>query len=200
MTPPLSYLDYSVSDYSRFVNLTTGDEYWHSDFAHAGRNVYAYLLSECSDCFDLISIQFYESYCRAVRTVELDNINGTQFLKRFSKHLQKQTNQFAIRFNEDPTTGLPTKNVTLPNSKLVWGVANGWAVNSRPKTLYISTNEIAAAWKQLPKDIRPRGIMMWTLDEEGTNGVLFAKSLAETVTSMKYEHVFTMDDQLALKQ
>jgi beta-glucosidase len=89
-----------------------------------------------------------------------------------------------VNFSDDPSVTTPTRTIRLPLSKLVIGLANGWADNGDHKTLFVSTAEFDAAWTALrQKRIEPRGAGFWTIDEEGTNGAYFARELSRTIFS-----------------
>jgi beta-glucosidase len=73
----------------------------------------------------------------------------------------------------------------LPISKLVIGLANGWALDdgNTEKVLYISPEQVQNAFVRLQEsnsgDLSPRGFMFWTIEERGTNDVYLAKGLGQ---------------------
>lgn len=66
--------------------------------------------------------------------------------------------------------------VSVPLSKLVIGLANGWAMGSE-RALYLSPVDCRVAYEKLLKPAVPRGFMFWTINNEGNNGMYLAKGL-----------------------
>ncbi|CAJ1942350.1 unnamed protein product [Cylindrotheca closterium] len=182
MAPPQSYLDISTSRFSRFVNLTHPDRHWHSDFQYFGANVYAHTLAKYGDYVDLVQIQFYESYARAAMEVLYHKISPEGYLSFYNLHLVGKNETFLVNFESDPLVGLPSQDVALPLSKLVWGFGNGWVDTPNDKNVYFPPDSIAAAYNALKElRIEPRGFMFWCVGEEGRNGVYYAKALNEVL-------------------
>ena len=188
VAPPQSYLDVSHSNFSRRVNLTRTPEVtckdtsWHDDFSYHGANVYAHLLAKFGAYVDFVSIQFYESYSRAGRHIHHHRVIPANYLQSYVNDLVDQGESFAVDFSEDPDLHLPNQRVSFPLSKLVWGFANGWALNKdivdSEKTVYFPPASIETAYRALVQAGRaPRGFMFWVLGEEGTNGVFYARAL-----------------------
>jgi beta-glucosidase len=181
MAPPQSYLDiHGSADFSRAVNLTDKTRPWHNDFTYFGRNVYAYLLQKYGAWIDLVSLQFYESYSRAAMSILEGGMTPAAYLVAFVEELAFTNCTFQVNFDQDPEANLTVTNVSLPLSKLVLGFANGWASNAGNKTLFVPSTEISSAWESLrAKDLLPRGMMFWIIDEEGTNGVNMSHDLGQ---------------------
>ena len=200
VAPPQSYLDISNHNFSRRVNLTRSDQVpehddndgssssssssssWHDDFPYHGANVYAYLLAKYGAYVDFVSIQFYESYSRAGRHIHHHHLEPAEYLQSYVNDLVDQGESFAVNFSQDPDVQLPDQRVALPLSKLVWGFANGWALNkdivNDEKTVYFSPASIEIAYRALMHTGRtPRGCMFWVINEEGTNGIHYAPVL-----------------------
>jgi chitinase len=180
MAPPQSYLDFydgSHHSFSRYVNLTDPTRSWHADFHYFGSNVYAYLLADKYEPWiDLVAIQYYESYSRAAMMVKDKNMTASDYLVDYCQ----RPLSLRVNFSEDWELALPDQTITLDRSKLVLGFANGWTDADNDKTLYVSPVEIASAWSRLGSlGARPRGLMFWTIDEEGTKGVYFAQELSQ---------------------
>jgi len=186
MAPPQSYLDFEGSGrFSRFVNLTDPERSWHPEFNYFGANVYAYLLERFGDSIDFVSIQLYESYSRAAMSV-FDKESGisvtpAEYLQTFIEKAKNATMTYIVQFEDDPQVEIPTRLVSLPLSKTVIGLANGWADNDNRKTLYISPQQVKKAWRALQSNgsSLPRGFMFWTIEEEGSNGVYFSRELSD---------------------
>lgn len=186
MAPPQSYLDFEgAGRFSRLVNLTDKERQWHADFQYFGSNVYAYLLAKYGDWIDLVSIQLYESYSRAALAVYGGSVAPEDYLRAFLlNNVADGALSYKVEFSDDPDIGLPQQTVRLPLDKLVIGLGNGWADNDSDKTLYISPEQMVSAWATLQaKGSAPRGLMFWTIDEEGSNGVFFANDLSRLLNT-----------------
>jgi len=183
MAPPQSYLDIQTNGFSRYVNLTDTSKVrdgWHNDFHYFGLNVFSYLLSKYGKYIDFVSIQFYESYSRAGLDIYHKQMNPEEYLTSYVKDLVlNKKESFLVEFEQDPLLNYPSHQVSFPLSKLVFGFSNGWAaVSSNDKVVYMNPAQIEAAYKSLLDiNLAPRGFMFWVIDEEGKNGVNFARSL-----------------------
>jgi beta-glucosidase len=178
MAPAQSYLDITRSRFSRFVNLTDPTRGWHDDFSYFGANVYAYLLARFEDYIDLISMQFYESYSQAACAVRHRSITPHDYLIQYIQGLKSAGEAFFVDFSDDTSVNMPSQLVRLPLSKLLLGFANGWAHDS-PKALLIYSTEVKAAYTSLMAAGHnlPRGIMFWTIDEEGNHDIFLTPGL-----------------------
>lgn len=177
MAPPQSYLDPSSIRFSRNVNHTHPNRKWHDDFSYAGRNVYAYLLARYGHAIDMVSIQLYESYSRAAYAIHELGMPPAKYLESYVEDLALRHEKFWVHFNEDPDLDMEAQSVHLPLSKLVVGLANGWAEGG-DKTLYVDPSDVGEAYNRLSERGRAlRGFMFWTIDEEGSNGVYMADGL-----------------------
>ena len=187
MAPPQSYLDFNTSNFSRFVNLTVPDRRWHKDFHYFGCNVYAYILAKCGDCIDLISLQLYESFSDAAMSVFFDGMAADDYLFSFVwDHVVIRDQSVYIDFSQDPSLEMQGQKVEIPLSKLVLGLANGWALNSdQNKTLYVSSTECEEAYLKLKEskhgDLTPRGFMFWTIEERGSREVYLARGIGKFI-------------------
>jgi chitinase len=188
MAPPQSYLNFNNSAFSRYVNISTPERRWHSEFHYFGANVYAYLLAQYVDYIDLVSVQLYESYSDAGMSVHHNGVDASNYIFSFVHNLVAQNESFKVNFDQDPTINMNSQRVYIPISKLVIGLANGWAINNNPisanKTLYISGTECKTAYTRLKKNSAlPRGFMFWTIEERGTNGVYLARDIGKWLYS-----------------
>lgn len=182
MAPPQSYLDLVQGNtrFSRLVNLTDPNREWHNEFSYFGANVYAYLLKRYEDSIDLVFMQFYESYSRASMTIHNEHLTAAAYLERYLEGIDGDEVVGMVNFSDDPDVELNDSIVRIPLSKLVLGLANGWADKHDEKTLYICPEQVAKAWDSLKaKGTIPRGAGFWTIDEEGSNGVYLAKELSK---------------------
>lgn len=188
MAPPQSYFDKDTTRFSRFVNLTDPFRVWHDDFSYFGANVYSYLMAKYGEWIDLVSIQLYESYSRAAMAIATnDDISAIDYIQWYIESAEDdRVLRFLVDFSTDEEIELSTQYVYLPISKLVIGLANGWADSSsaenQDKTLFISPSQIQTVWTSLEeKSLLPRGLMFWTLEEEGTRGHYFARDLSRII-------------------
>ena len=175
-----------------------------NNFSHAGRQCYAYVLHNAGiDTFDWISLQLYEGYSSflhettrqgvfskdaIVRRAELLNegylVKGMPIgSERVRRKLRKAVDDNNIKDaadngnvsnNDDETE---TVMIKVPLSKLVIGVANGWADNI--KFSQINPQSLEDSYMELNQRFGEsyRGAMFWTIDEEGSGGMYMASSL-----------------------
>ncbi len=181
MAPPESYLDITNQGFSRFVNLTY-PEPWHQDFEYHGRNVYAYVLAKWEDAIDFVLIQFYESYSHAAYQISNRGMDPSLFLWEYNLQLETQGGGLTVNFEDDPSLCLKSQHVALPFDKLVFGFANGWALNADTgdKHIFFDAFCVKGAYRKLLLTGRqPRGFGFWVIEEEGKHGVEYAKDLNE---------------------
>lgn len=179
IAPPESYLDITSQKFSRLVNLTYSDP-WHQDFQYHGSNVYGYLMARWNDVFDFVFLQFYESYSHAAYKIYHVGQDPTDFLVDFVKLLSSQREGMFIKFEDDSSVGLKNQFVPFPLSKLVFGFANGWAKNYDlgEKTVFFDKQSVQNAYNILSTTGQnPRGLGFWVVEEEGANGIVYAKDL-----------------------
>lgn len=182
LAPAQSYLNFASSNFSRYTNLTVPGRPWHSDFAYFGSNVYAYLLARFGAHVDLVSVQLYESYSEAAMAVYHGDMAADDYLYAFVRDLVRRGEEFVVDFDQDPSVHLASQPVRLPLDKLVLGLGNGWALHpasAANKVLYVSGAQCKEAYGRLQEAERPRGFMVWTLDERGTRGVYLARDIGE---------------------
>ena len=115
-----------------------------------------------------------------------DGMKASDYLYNFVHGLVVNNESYYVEFDQDTTLGMKAQNVSIPLSKLVIGLANGWAINNNPdsssyhKALYISGTECEAAYRRLLNDHHiPRGFMYWTIEERGKNDVYLAKDIGQ---------------------
>lgn len=175
-------MDFPRSRFSRYVNLTDPSRGWHDDFSYFGANSYAYVLARFEDAIDLISMQFYESYSQAACAIRHKGMTPHEYLIQYIQEIKAAGEAYLVDFSSDPSVEMPSQKVRLPLSKLLLGLANGWAHDS-PKAIYISSAEVKAAYSSLVASGHelPRGIMFWLIDEEGKNDVFLTPGLNEVL-------------------
>jgi beta-glucosidase len=154
----------------------------HSDFHYFGKNVYAYLVSRYGSCIDFVSVQLYESYSRAAMSIYNDKVLPGDYLRTFVNSYNENKGQWYVDFEQDKTLQYSSRTVDLPLSKLVIGLANGWAIDEGEKVMFFSSEQIRSAYHQLLESgVTPRGFMFWVIGEEGNNGIEYAKELSATL-------------------
>ncbi|CAJ1936537.1 unnamed protein product [Cylindrotheca closterium] len=179
MAPPQSYFDLGRSSFSRSVNLAEPDRRWHNEFHYFGSNVYAYLFSRFGAYINFVSVQLYESYSRAAMSVHYGKVLPGDYLKTFVNGYNENKGQWYVDFEQDKTLQYSSRTVELPLSKLVIGLANGWAINEGEKVIFFTSEQIQSAYRQLLEyGVTPRGFMFWVIGEEGNNGIEYAKELS----------------------
>ena len=149
MAPPQSYLDIDTTKFSRYINLTEPDRPWHNEFHYFGANVYAYLVAKYGDSIDFISVQFYESYSKAAMNLHHHGISQDVYLQLYVKGLVEKNESFFVNFDDDPTLKFSSRNVSVPLAKLVFGFANGWALNEKEKVAFFEAEQVGVAYKRL---------------------------------------------------
>jgi len=180
MAPPESYLDITSPKFSRRVNLTY-PEPWHKEFQYHGWNVYAYILAKWNSSIDFVFLQFYESYSHAAYQTSQLGQSRQEFLIDYCDRLVKNQESMYVQFEDDPSVQLPNQSIPFPLSKLVFGFANGWALNDDlgEKTIFFPSSSIQKAYKKLALiGKEPRGVGFWVVEEEGSHGIHYAKELS----------------------
>lgn len=161
MAPMESYLDPSTSEFNRSL-LQRYPEWNHlaPDFAYHGRNTLAYSLARHGKwwsveksvdagagtyvkkekrTFDMISIQFYETYSHANYAIVHESVNASVY---FAQVVSRLTKGWLVDFSTDDDPGvsrLGMQSVDVHSKQLVLGVANAWAgVGDPVKALYLT--------------------------------------------------------------
>jgi len=180
IAPPQSYFDIHTSQYSPFLNLTDPTRTsWHADFSYFGRNVYAYWMAKYGDAIDLVMIQFYESYSKAAMAIIGDGTTVTpeDYLQQYVWDLNQSPEGpgWSVDFDGDGTLQF----VSVPLSKLVWGLCNGWChTDNGGRHYYFSSEILNAAYQNLwDWMLEPRGFMFWEIADEGMQGIYYARGL-----------------------
>jgi chitinase len=193
MAPPQSYLDLQSSTFSRRVNRTEPDRPWHDEFHYFGANVYAYVLAKYGDYIDFVCIQFYESYSRAAMSLHHYDMTPEAYLESYVEELVQMGQSYLVNFDDDPVVKLSSQRVSLPLKKLVFGFANGWALDTGDKAVFFEPEKIQIAYQNLVRAGQaPRGFMFWVLGEEGTNGVHYTRAL-NIILQIRSDHASQRD-------
>ncbi len=95
--------------------------------------------------------------------------NGTLPAQYLESFVESVLAGWEVDFQDDPTTGLPRTAIDIGRTKLVVGLANGWAAPPPDsKFLLIWPEDVGTAYRALrEKGADPRGFMFWTIKEEG---------------------------------
>ena len=201
MAPAESYLDVLATDsqFSLDLNLFPGWYQSKSDrqlitneqFSHAGRQCYAYVIHRASiDSFDWVALQLYESFSRfayeTTTVAERDGENG------ISAQMDAMRRRAVAGFDgfdvELPIYG--KVRVQIPPWKLVFGFANGWADGT--KVVKVERRALNRLFVRL----KTAGVMFWTIEEEGKNGLYLAKDINEAIERSKIDWHDLNDDVL----
>lgn len=187
-----SYLDPTRSRFDR--SLLHQYEEWIPTvpgFHYHGLNTYAYLIdrygtygsssssaldgssSMLSETFDFITIQLYEGYSHAeYNTTQLSvtSLNVTQnqlasdYITDFVRSVAKG---WMIDYSRDVALQYPRQSrMSIPSSRIVIGLANGWAGDGKfflayPDQLHLAYQALSDA------DLQPRGFAFWDILDEG---------------------------------
>jgi beta-glucosidase len=120
-------------------------------------------------------------------SVYFDGMAADDYLFSFVwEHVTVRNQSVYIDFSQDPCLEMEGQKVEIPLSKLVIGLANGWALNSdQNKTLYISPEKCQEAYLKLKDsehgDLTPRGFMFWTIEERGSREVYLARGIGKFI-------------------
>lgn len=207
MAPAESYLDPSTSSFDRSLRHTYSE--WDPivpNFSYRGRNTYGYLLSRygttvvgnnenglqiTKETFDFVTIQLYEGYSHCLYNTSRLNQPTQDYIQNIVEAFNRG---WIVEFSTDPELFWNTARVQVPPSRLVIGLANGWADNS--KFLLLNSTEVGWGYKYLEgKGLAPKGFGFWDIYDEGRSTyrgdvVWLAKELNEIMnirnSSQKY--------------
>ena len=183
MAPAESYLDPTIevggidavfsTDLDLLPRSWTHDRYGATDddrdvvrkagFSHAGRQCYAYVLAKAGmDTFDWISLQLYEAYSPFAHDVHRKRMAEDEALMMRIRRLVDGYTILAL-----PIDGASSYEVRVPPSKLVIGIANGWADGM--KFCRVDPISIRRAYEATAAEYGRGflGVMFWTVEEEG---------------------------------
>jgi len=171
MAPAESYLDPSTSEFS--LRLTHPYKEWSElrpDFTYHGRNVYSYLLAKYAESrlhdesivptFDFVTVQLYEGYSHAQFSMGLQGMPASDYIPKLVSDLEEG---WEVDFAAAPEVRLGRSRVIVPSSRLVIGLANGWAGDG--KFLFLSAQEVADAHEAMGGKVR--GYAFWNILDEG---------------------------------
>lgn len=177
LVPPESYLDpLTAPTFDRSLLHPYNDQPAHASFKYHGRSGYALLLAKYGSTprpdgsvvptFDWVAVQLYESWSHAAYNITGrlpvgDRQAPADYLARWLPLLY---DGWQLDFASDPASGVPSQAVSLPPSRTVLGLANGWADNA--KSLLIMPDDVGAAFARLGA-AAPRGVAFWSLTNEG---------------------------------
>lgn len=177
LVPPESYLDSSTSLFDGSLLHSYAE--WESivTFNYHGHNGYAYLLAKYGesklssgdvvDTFDLVSIQVYESYTHMLYNTTVAPQSSRQSrVEYLSAWVPQLLNGWFVDFSSDPSFDLSSQIVSIKQSALCIGIANGWADNSR--NVLLMPDEAGQAYADLKAaGQEPRGFVFWAVELEG---------------------------------
>ena len=177
LVPPQSYLDVESPHYDR--NLNHAYPNFHPEFKYHGANVYAlwvakYGITKMSPLgssavedvatFDIIDVQLYEGFSRAGAAI-MGGMDPATYIVNWARAIQKG---WMVNFANDPTAGLNNTIVRVPASQLVVGFSHGAMRAPHEKSIFIPPAAVAKAWAVLAVEERPKGVMFWNMDNDGS--------------------------------
>ena len=194
MVPAESYLDPTASVFDFYLNHSYPE--WETlvpFFPYHGHNVYAYLLvkygstlvnGQVSDTFDFVTIQLYEGYSHADYNITLGRQSPVSYLQNWIPlvyggwDLEIPSNYISTDWGTGSSAvgGISTVRVSVPPSRLVIGLANGWAGGDSSinptKFLLIYPDQVGDSYRALEATgLAPRGYAFWVISEEGNASV-----------------------------
>jgi hypothetical protein len=185
MAPAESYLDPTQSEYS--LSLAHNHEEWKElqpTFNYRGRNSYAPLLSKYGkttivtrtgteaieeevDTFDFVTIQLYEGYSHAMHKIRVEQQPAAEYISQLISAFE---NGWYVNYDTVPELGIPSQRVSVPHTKVVIGLANGWAGDD--KFILLSDEELQQSYEKLKEmHMQPKGFAFWNMKDEGQKGV-----------------------------
>ena len=200
MAPAESYLDVLAPDHQFSLDLNLFPRWWEKpdrqvvqaeDFSHAGRQCYAYVLHRAgTNSFDWVSLQLYESFSRFVyeATVVAERDGENVISAQMDAMRRRAVAAFDGFDVELPKYG--KVRIQVPPWKLVFGFANGWADGI--KVVKVERRALNRLFVRL----KTAGVMFWTIDEEGNNGLYLAKEVNEAIERSKIDWHDLNDDVL----
>lgn len=179
MAPAESYLDPTTSAFDRSLRHTYSE--WDPivpNFSYRGHNTYSYLLSRYGDTvvetsqnspdiieptFDFITIQLYEGYSHCLYNTSILKQPASEYIRNIVQKFERGWN---INFSADRDISWNATFLKVPSDKLVIGLANGWADNT--KFLLLNSTEVGIGYKYL-SDMgqAPKGFGFWNIFDEG---------------------------------
>lgn len=179
MAPAESYLDPSTSTFDRSLRHTYSE--WDPivpGFSYRGRNTYGYLLSRygktvveksengldrIEETFDYVTIQLYEGYSHCLYNTSVLNQPTSEYIQNIVQDFHRG---WIVEFSSDPELFWNTTRVQVPSTRLVIGLANGWADNT--KFLLLNSTEVGWGYKYLEEmGQAPKGFGFWNIYDEG---------------------------------
>lgn len=200
MVPPESYFNCRKSGFDTTLRHTAEQDH---TFTYAGLNTYTALYAKCPDCFDLVMVQLYESYSpsgfelywagnesnvgKAGWPRKASSADMTTVINNNMKCLE---GGWEVNFNG--FWGLANQTVSVPASKLVIGLANGWAhpvASGKFKVPFFDGKPCGEAWCQgvthQNSTERIRGFMYWDISDDTANASLVIGLMSGMATCNK---------------
>lgn len=179
MAPAESYLDPTTSVFDRSLRHTYSE--WDPivpNFSYRGRNTYGYLLSRygtttvgmnqnglevTEQTFDFITIQLYEGYSHCLYNTSILNQPASEYIQNIVQNFHRG---WIVEFSADTEILWNTTRIQVPAERLVIGLANAWADNS--KFLLLNSTEVGLGYKYLNEmGQAPKGFGFWNIQDEG---------------------------------
>ena len=166
MVPPQSYLDSATSAYDPKGSVQHAD-LWEPTFTYHGLNTYAPLLVLYGESYDLVIVQVYEGWSRAGDAVLGRKEDPQEYLIAL---VDEYTAGWEVDFQG--SFGLTKQKITVPASKLVIGLSNGWATPPKAlpalarKMLYIDGDAAGKAYAAVGGLTGLRGFGYWDIKDD----------------------------------
>ena len=110
-----------------------------------------------------MTVQLYESFSHARYALRVLNQSWPEYLSQLVRRFDAG---WAVSFDQEPSVGLPRSVVRVPPTRLIIGLANGWAPGDM--SLLIKPDELRAGHAELLRQgIDMRGYGWWDIKEEG---------------------------------
>lgn len=181
MAPAESYMDPTTSTFDRSLRHTYSE--WdpiEPGFYYHGHNTYSYILSRygttsvdtdqeiaLEQTFDFITIQLYEGYSHCLYNTSILRQPASEYIRNI---VQKFQQGWYVNFSSDVEISWNSRVVQIPPARLVIGLANGWADNT--KFLLLDSTEVGLAYQYLNEiGLAPKGFGFWNIFDEGRTTV-----------------------------
>lgn len=179
MAPAESYMDPTSSLFDGSLRHTYSEwDYIVPEFTYRGHNPYSYLISRYATTavgynennveikvatFDFVTIQLYETYSHCLYNTSILGQPASEYLRNI---VQKFETGWYVDFSSAPEFSWTSRMVQVPPTKLVIGLANGWANSS--KVLLLNSSEVALGYRYLNEmGLAPKGFGFWNIYQEG---------------------------------
>lgn len=179
LVPAESYMDPTTSLFDRSLRNTYPE--WdpiEPTFTYRGHNTYSYLLSKfatttvdtsqnglaiTAPTFDFVTIQLYETFSHCLYNTSRLGQPASEYIRNIVQMFEQG---WMVDFSSDREISWNTTLVHVPSSRLVIGLANGWADGIR--VLLLNSTEVMLGYQDLKEmGQAPKGFGFWNIHAEG---------------------------------